>query len=124
MKRIDLLHTSGTLQCVDSPYDYLQKLISTSANHILLNRLGLTKGTCEVITVHESWLSSNGPGPMPDGFTDRKIRYPFVFPRESVFMKMLSDNYSTMIIFKDASGIFPVNNEPIIGLGLLVRRHA
>lgn len=43
LKQIDLLHTSGTLQCVDNPYDYLRKLISTSANHILFNRLGLTK---------------------------------------------------------------------------------
>lgn len=124
MKRIDLLHTSGTLQCVDTPYDYLRKLISTSANHILFNRLGLTKGNHEVITIHESWLSWNGPGPMPNGIADRKVRYPFLFPRESVFMETLSGNYGTIMTFDDSSGIFPVDDEPIIGLGLLARRRA
>jgi putative methyltransferase (TIGR04325 family) len=122
MKRIDLLHTSGTLQCVDGPYDYLRKLISTAANHILFNRLGLTKGNHEVITIHESWLSSNGPGSMPSGIADRKVRYPFVFPKESVFMDTLSDSYNIIMTCDDSSGIFPVDDEPIIGLGLLARR--
>lgn len=124
LKRIDLLHTSGTLQCVDTPYDYLRKIISMSANHILFNRLGLTKGNHEVITIHESWLSWNGPGSMPNGIADRKVRYPFVFPRESVFMETLSGNYDTIMTFDDSSGVFPVNDEPIIGLGLLTRRKA
>lgn len=121
-QRIDLIHTSGTLQCVEAPYDTLEKLISTSANHILFNRLGLTKGNHEVITTHETWLSWNGPGPLPDNIVDRKVRYPFVFPRETVFMEMLSKNYSIVITFDDSSGIFPVNKEPIIGLGLLTKR--
>jgi putative methyltransferase (TIGR04325 family) len=42
IKRIDLLHTSGTLQSVDKPYDYLRILLSASASHILFNRLALT----------------------------------------------------------------------------------
>jgi hypothetical protein len=124
LEQIDLLHTSGALQCVDSPYDYLQKLISTSASHILFNRLGLTKGASEVIAIHESWISWNGPGPMPNGLADRKVRYPFVFPRESVFMEILSAQCDTIMTFGDSSGIFPVDDEPIIGLGLLVRRRA
>jgi putative methyltransferase (TIGR04325 family) len=124
LKQIDLLHTSGTLQCVDNPYDYLQRLISTSANHILFNRLGLTKGNHEVVTIHESWLSWNGPGTMPSGIADRKVSYPFVFPRESVFMEMLSAHYKTIMTFDDSSGIFPVDDEPITGFGLLVRRKA
>jgi putative methyltransferase (TIGR04325 family) len=122
MKRIDLLHTSGTLQCIDNSYDYLERLTSISANHILFNRLGLTKGTHDVITIHESWLSWNGPGPMPNGFEDRKVRYPFVFPRESEFMEILSKRYEVKMNFDDTSGIFPVKDEPIIGGGLLARR--
>lgn len=124
MKRIDLLHTSGTLQCVDNPDHYLRKLVSTSAEHILFNRLGLTKGAREVITIHESWLSWNGPGPMPNGIADRKVRYPFVFPREAVFSETLSCNFDTIMTFDDSSGMFPVDGEPIVGLGLLARRRA
>jgi hypothetical protein len=59
---------------------------------------------------------------MPNGIADRKVRYPFVFPRESLFMEMLSTHYEAMMTFEDSSGIFPVKGEPIIGLGLLVRR--
>jgi len=62
MKRIDLLHTSGTLQCVNNPCEYLSTLVSMRASHILFNRLGLTNGSHDVITIHESWLSWNGPG--------------------------------------------------------------
>jgi putative methyltransferase (TIGR04325 family) len=122
MKRIDLLHTSGTLQCVDKPYDSLLTLVSVSASHILFNRLGLTKGNHDVITVHESWLSWNGPGPLPSGIPDRKVRYPLVFQKESTFYDAISRNYDIAMTFDDPSGVLPVNNEPIVGVGLLARR--
>lgn len=121
MKRVDLLHTSGTLQCVDKPYDYLRKLVSMSASHILFNRLGLSKGRHDIITVHESRLSSNGPGPMPRGIPDRKVRYPFFFPEESKFYAALGESYDVVMTFDDPSGAFPVGDEPIVGVGLLAR---
>ena len=121
MKRVDLLHTSGTLQCVDKPYEYLQRLVTASASHILFNRLGLTKGNHDVITVHESWLSWNGPGPMPSGIPDQKVRYPFIFPRESTFYDILKQSYDVVMTFDDTSGTYPVGNEPIVGIGVLAR---
>ncbi len=39
-------------------------------------------------------------------------------------MEILSARYKTIMTFEDSSGIFPVDDEPIIGLGLLVRRKA
>lgn len=122
MERIDLLHTSGTLQCVDKPYEYLRILLSASASHILFNRLGLTKGNHDVITVHESWLSENGPGPMLSGMPDRKVRYPCVFLKESTLYDAISEHYDIVMTFDDSSGVFPVNDEPIVGVGLLARR--
>lgn len=124
LKRIDLLHSSGALQCVDRPYNYLQKIVSISANHILFNRLGLTKGSHDVVTIHESRLSWHGPGPMPKGFADKKVRYPYIFPKETAFMEILTDYYDKVMTFDDSSGIFPVHGESIIGLGLLARRKA
>ena len=87
-----------------------------------LNRLALTKGNHEVVTIHESWLSWNGPGSMPAGIADRKVRYSFVYPKESVFMEALSDRYNVITTFEDSSGVVPVDGEPIIGFGLLARR--
>jgi putative methyltransferase (TIGR04325 family) len=40
LRRIDLLHTSGTLQCVNNPEEYLKTIVSFGATHTLLNRLG------------------------------------------------------------------------------------
>jgi putative methyltransferase (TIGR04325 family) len=120
--RIDLLHTSGALQCVDSPYEYLRTLVGLSAEFIALNRLGLTRGGHDVITVHQSWLSWNGPGPLPEDFVDAKVAYPFVFMRETTLMNVVQENYRALACFEDASGIFPVNNEPILGMSLLMRR--
>ena len=122
LKRVDLIHTSGTLQYIDKPYDCLRALVSVSASQILFNRLGLTRGQQDVITVQEAWLSGNGPGPMPRGIPDRKLRFPCIFPKESEFYDAIGETYDVVMKFDDPSGIFPVDDEPIIGVGLLARR--
>lgn len=119
---VNLLHTSGTLQCVDRPYDYLASIVATGADYILFNRLGFTRGSHDVITVHESWLSGNGPGPAPIGFQDKKVRYPFAFCRESAFYDILQQEYDPVVTFADESGVFPVGDEPVVGIGLLAKR--
>jgi len=121
MNRIHLLHTSGTLQCLDKPYDYLARLVSTSADHILFNRLALTKGSKEVITVDESWLSWHGPGPMPNGLQDKKVRYPFTLIREGVFYEALRRSYDVAMAFDDDTGVLHVGNEQVVGGGVLAR---
>ena len=120
--QVDLLHTSGTLQCVPDPYEQFQQLVNIQAQYMLLNRLGLTRGDYDVITIHKSQLSWNGPGPLPAGMRDREISYPFTFPRESIIKAMLCESHTEIAEFDDASGIFPVGAEPIIGMGLLAAR--
>jgi len=119
--QVDLLHTSGTLQCVPEPYEQLRQLINIQAEYMLLNRLGVTQGDHEVITIHRSQLSWNGPGPMPAGLRDGEISYPFTFPRELMIREMIRGSYTEIAEFQDGSGIFPVGAEPIVGMGLLVR---
>lgn len=118
----DVVHTSGTLQCVDDPLGYLRRLLAVDAEHIVFNRLGLSTGA-EVVTVHESMLSWNGPGPMPAGIPDRIVRYPFVFPSKADFMALLNERYEVVATFSDDSGIFQVRGAPpIVGGGMVVRR--
>ena len=119
--QVDLVHTSGTLQCVPEPYEQLRQLINIQAEYMLLNRLGVTQGDHEVITIHRSQLSWNGPGPMPSGVRDGEISYPFTFPQESVIREMIRGSYTEIAEFEDNSGIFPVGAEPIVGMALLVR---
>ena len=42
IENVDIVHSSGTLQSVDNPYVYLQKLINLKADYMLFNRLGFT----------------------------------------------------------------------------------
>lgn len=118
---IDLLHTSGTLQCVDDPYKYLRSLLNCKAKYILFNRLGLNKQDKDIITIHSSKLSWNGIGALPEGYRDRWIRYPFTFQSEPKFLKAVEEKYSFVAKFNDLSGMYPINGEDIVGYGLLCK---
>ena len=120
--KIDLLHTSGTLQCVDNPEKYLDKILNCNAKWILFNRLGLNELDRNVITIHSSKLSWNGIGELPEGHTDRWVKYPFNFMSEAKFLKALEERYSIIIKFNDLSGMYPVSGEKIVGYGLLCKR--
>jgi putative methyltransferase (TIGR04325 family) len=119
---VDIVHTSGALQCVDDPVKYINKLVETDADQIVLNRLGLTKGRQDIITVHESLLSDNGPGPLPPGIKNRTVRYPFTFPGQDRIFGPILKKYTLNLAVDDSSGAFPVNDEPIFGIGLSVVR--
>lgn len=120
---IDLLYTSGTLQCVENPCEYLDRLLSLPARNYLFNRLGLTMGQADVFGTHESWLRDNGPkGPLPPGFEDKRVRNPYVFPRHALVIAAIARTCEIVATFEDPSGIFPIGNEPLVGLGLIARR--
>ncbi len=119
--QVDLLHTSGTLQCVDNPHNYLAELLNCNAKWLIFNRLGLNKIDRDVITIHSSKLSWNGIGELPEGYTDRWIKYPFCFPSETRFLKTIEEKYSIVAKFNDQSGMYPVAGEEIVGYGLLCR---
>lgn len=120
--KIDLIYTSGTIQCVDKPYDYLNKLISINTDYILFNRLGLNTGNYDVIVTHESLLSWNGVGPLPVQFKDRWIKYPFQFIQRQKFEDIMNSNYFVLFEFEERSGVFPVNKEKLEGKGVLYKR--
>ena len=79
---INLIHTSGTLQCLNNLQKYLSNILNCNAKWLLFNRLGLNARNKDVVTIHSSMLSWNGIGELPNGFTDRIIKYPFYFLSE------------------------------------------
>lgn len=121
---IDLLHTSGTLQCVEKPKVYLDKLLTLNANHILFNRMGLNRKNVEVVTIHHSKLSWNGHAGLPPNVEDRVIRYPFTFMSEKYFYDTLAQKHQIEARFSDNTGILEIPSEDIIGGGLLFSRIA
>jgi len=118
---IDLLHTSGTLQCVANPEKYLDEILKCNAKWILFNRLCLNKRDRDIITIHSSKLSWNGIGELPEGYTDRWVKYPFNFLSESKFIKKVQEKYLLVARFNDQSGTYPIRGEEIIGYGLLCK---
>jgi len=121
LKNIDLLHTSGTLQCVDNPGKYLDLILSSDAKWILFNRVGVNKIDRDVITIHTSKLSWNGIGELPEGHTDRWLKYPFIFSSEKRFLNSLQNKYEIVAKFSDRSGMYDVKGEDITGYALLSR---
>lgn len=119
--KVDLLHTSGTLQCVENPQQYLDEILKCNAKWLLFNRLGLNKLNKDIVTIHSSKLSWNGIGELPEGYTDRWVKYPFNFPSEIKFLNALQEKYSMVAKFNDQSGMYPVDGEEIVGYGLLCR---
>jgi putative methyltransferase (TIGR04325 family) len=119
---IDLLHTSGALQCVDEPLKYLKNIIDLDAKWILFSRLGVNQIDREVITVHTSKLSWNGRGELPNGFIDKEVKYPFTFFSEKKFLIAIQEKYKILYKFNDNTGIVSVVNENIIGYGLLCKK--
>lgn len=119
---VDLLHTSGTLQCVDNPKKYLSEILNCNAKYLLFNRLGLNKLDRDIITVHSSKLSWNGIGELPEGYTDRWINIPFTFYSETKYLKALEAKYLLVAKFNDQTGMFAVAGEEIVGYGLLCRQ--
>ena len=118
---IDLLHTSGTLQCVDNPHKYLEIILTSGSKWILFNRLGLNKGNSDIVTVLNTKLSWNGIGELPEGISDKWISYPFTYMSEITFLNRVKENYDIVAKFEESSGIHRLNKVNTIGYGLLCK---
>ena len=124
LDHIDIVFSSGTLQCVPNPHEILKQLLDCRASYLVLPRLGLSETTADVITVHEARLSDNGPGPMPAGIQDGTTRYPFTFPARTAIETSMMNEYEIILSVADPSGVFAVNQEPLLGLGYVARAKA
>ena len=118
---VDVAFSSGTLQCVPNAKQALQEILNPQPRFVVLARLGLTAAAVELVTIHETRLSHNGPGPLPPGCKDGTTRYPFIFPVQSEIESILSKQYRIILSAPDPSGVFPVNDEPLIGMGYIGR---
>lgn len=91
---VDLVFTSSALQYTPDPIGYLRRLMQVGARKIFITRTGFSHTGERLIGIQQSRLSDNGPGPMPPGFIDRAIFYPYVFdPINVVEETILSAGY-------------------------------
>ena len=115
---IDFVHSSGALQYVPNPYEFTEMLVNLNANVLFVNRMMFNEVDRDFVTIQNSMLSANGPGKLPANYTDRNISYPHTTMSYQKFNSM-SPNYDLEWIFKESSGSYQINDEKIIGRGLL-----
>jgi putative methyltransferase (TIGR04325 family) len=117
---IDFIHSSSALQYVPNPYQFTEMLINLKADRIFFNRMMFNESDRGFVTIQQSLLSANGPGKMPEGYTDKIISYPHTTISLPQFDTMFADNnYAMDWIFDEPSGSYKIKNEKIIGKGLL-----
>lgn len=118
--KIDLFHTSGTLQCVANPLGYVKEIIGSGARYLLFNRMGFILTNEPITILHESYVFEHGIGQLPDNRNGKIIRFPYTYLSKKQFDELIdASHYQLLMEFSDDSGVSPINNEPIIGKGLL-----
>lgn len=121
---VDFVYSSSTLQYVPEPYTFLNKLIQVNARMILLNRMMFNGNNEDIITVQRSFLSSNGPGKLPQGYVDKLIMYPHTtMAINKVNSIMEKADYKCLIEFDEPSGKFALGKEKVLGKGLLYSKN-
>lgn len=118
-QKFDVVHSSGTLQCVPDPFASLAALTSFNAPSLVLNRIGIHAGKNDFITLHRSKLSWNGSGGLPEGIRERELSYPFQFVAADKFYSALNNKYERIYHVQDNSGTFPIQGKELIGFSAL-----
>ncbi len=90
---VDLVFTSGALHCCPEPLFFLKELISIKAKYLFITRTSFTDSLEQVANIQKSYLSTNGPGPLPAGFKDKAVYYPNVFIPKHQVEEVLSEHY-------------------------------
>lgn len=104
--RLDIVFSSGALQYVSNPYDYLEKLTTAGSRCLYMTRIGLTTELREIFSIQESSLHSIGPGPLPNGVTNRKLSYPVTFVRKDLFELIIGRHYSVQVMFDEDRAVY------------------
>jgi hypothetical protein len=107
------------MQYVPEPYERLAGLIQLGAPWMFFAGTMFNELDRDFVTVQTSRLSSNGPGPMPRGYSDKTVSYPHTTMSFPGFNAQMSMEHSLEWVFEELSGRYLINNERIIGRGLL-----
>jgi putative methyltransferase (TIGR04325 family) len=110
---IDLVFTSSALQYCPNPLLALKALTELNAKYLFITRTPFTESIDDLVTIQTSNLSSNGPGPLPKGFSDRKIKYPITYASRLNIENLLSEKYEIQFMTEEGEGSFEFANEKI-----------
>lgn len=95
---VDLVYSSGALQCTNIPLAYLSELVNLKAKYLVITRTPLTN-TDKFTAIHKSFLTDNGPG---DGLIyqeNRAVSYPITIENINDFERVIQEYYEIKIRF-------------------------
>jgi hypothetical protein len=110
---IDLVFTSSTLQYCPSPLLALKELTGLNAKYLFITRTPFVESLDSIVTIQTSNLSTNGPGPLPKGFIDRKIKYPITYESRIAIENILTEKYEIQFMTEEGGGSFGFGAEEI-----------
>ena len=110
---IDLVFTSSALQYCRDPLLALKKLTKLNAKYLFITRTPFTDSADNLVTIQTSNLSANGPGILPKGYRDRKIKYPITYVSRNAIENILNENYKIQFMTAEGDGVFGFASEKI-----------
>jgi putative methyltransferase (TIGR04325 family) len=89
----DVVHASGSLQCVPQPRAVLASLVGLRAPTLAITRTAISLGR-ECVTIQTFPLSGSDPVfGLPQGVTDRILRFPRIFMAQQDFVSTVDPHY-------------------------------
>ena len=111
--KVDLVFSSSALQYCPDPLYYLKELVKINAKYLFITRTPFVDSTENIISIQKSNLSSNGPGPLPEGVKDKCVFYPITYVSRSAVEDILSQNYEIKFMTDEGSGVFNIKGSTI-----------
>ena len=106
--KVDLVFSSSALQYCSDPLYFLKELVKIDAKYLFITRTPFVDSTENIIAIQKSRLSSNGPGPLPEGVRDKSVFYPITYVSRSAVEDILSQNYEIRFMTDEGSGVFHI----------------
>jgi putative methyltransferase (TIGR04325 family) len=110
---VDLLLTSSALQYCPDPIAYLKDLLAVSAKYLYITRTPFFPGQQTLVSVQSSMLSHNGPGPLPDGYTDQEILYPISYVPLDQIETLIQEKYTIRFKVLEEPGNLFIDNQAV-----------
>jgi putative methyltransferase (TIGR04325 family) len=105
----DIFFSSGTLQCVEKPFDILAAGFSSAAYAVILTRNSFSND--KIYRSDTTRLFDNGMGTIPANFKDQDISYPLQTIDEREVMKIAEQKGFRLVARVDeSSGVVPYRN--------------
>jgi len=110
---VDLIFTSGALQYCPNPLAFLKQLTETNAKYLFITRTAFSETDNDIFSIQVSKLSSNGPGPLPTGYTDKKMTYPITCASKSAAESILREKYDIQFVILEDKAAYIVADKEI-----------